>query len=130
LARGINIISKITNIIGLAVLTLSLAAGQLLFKRVGLAMRGHPLVDGFLVAGRQPALYLALVLYGLSTLLWIWILSRVSLMQAYPWIAISIAFVLLAGWLFFGERVAPIFWIGVALILVGLFLTQLAARAA
>ena len=75
---------KMTHFVSLAVLTLSLAVSQLLFKQVGLAMRGYPLVGGFLTAAVHPALYLALLLYGISTLMWIWILSRVPLMQAYP----------------------------------------------
>jgi hypothetical protein len=35
---------------------------------------------------RQPALYAALTLYGFSTVLWIWIMSRLPLMQAHPWV--------------------------------------------
>jgi drug/metabolite transporter (DMT)-like permease len=117
-----------TNFIGLAVFILALAVGQVFFKNVGLAIRGRPLLDGFLLMAHQPALYAALAVYGFATLLWIWILSRVPLTQAYPWMAISLVIVPLAGWFVFGERVTPIFWLGMVLILVGLLLTQLAAQ--
>src|ERR1700738_4725869 len=100
----------------LIVFALFLAAGQALFKRVGLIIRDQPFFDGLILMARQPALYVALALYGLSTVLWIWILSRLPLMQAYPWVAVSMLIVPLIGWFAFGERVSPIFWIGIALI--------------
>jgi drug/metabolite transporter (DMT)-like permease len=112
----------------LTVFALSLAAGQALFKRVGLAIRDQPPFDSLALVVRLPALYAALALYVFSTLLWIWILSRVPLMQAYPWVAISMAIVPAIGWFAFGERATPIFWLGVVFILVGVLLTQLATR--
>jgi drug/metabolite transporter (DMT)-like permease len=123
-----NVKTTITHFASLAVVMVALAAGQVLFKHVGLAMRGRPLLDGFLLMARQPALYTALAIYGLATLLWIWILSRLPLTQAYPWMAISMVIVPLLGWFVFGERVTPVFWLGMVLILVGLLLTQLAAQ--
>jgi drug/metabolite transporter (DMT)-like permease len=76
----------------------------------------------------EPNLYLAITLYGFATLLWIWILSRVPLMQAYPWVAAGIVIVpLMAGYLF-GERAGPIFWLGAAFIVVGILLTQYAVE--
>ena len=119
---------KLINFASLAIVTVAIAGGQVLFKQVGLAMRGHSIVDGLLLLARQPALYVALVIYGFSTILWIWILSRVPLMQAYPWVAVGVALVPLLGSYVFGERVAPIFWLGVALILVGMLLTQYASE--
>jgi multidrug transporter EmrE-like cation transporter len=116
------------NFASLAVVALSLAAGQVLFKRVGLAMANHVFLDGLRLVVRQPALYVALTVYGFATLLWIWVLSRVPLVQAYPWVAASAAIVPLMGRFIFGERVAPIFWVGVCLILVGIFLTQIATE--
>jgi drug/metabolite transporter (DMT)-like permease len=108
----------------LATVTVSLAVGQLLFKRTGLAIQDRTMADGLLAMMRQPAFYAALTLYGLTTLLWIWVLSRVPLSQAYPWVALTTAIVPCIGWLVFGERIAPTFWLGMALILLGLFITQ------
>ena len=72
----------------------------------------------------QPLLYAALALYGVATLLWIWILARVPLSQAYPWVAVGAFIVPLLGWWLFGERPAPIFWLGVLLIVGGVAVTQ------
>jgi drug/metabolite transporter (DMT)-like permease len=116
------------NVLTLILFTTMLAVGQLLFKQVGLVMQGRPAVDGFLLAARTPALYAAFALYGVSTFLWIWILSRVSLSQAYPWIAVGTAIVpLLAGWVF-NERVGGAYWIGVVFVMLGVWLTQYAAQ--
>lgn len=98
--------------VSLTVFALLLAAGQILFKRVGITIRDQPLVDGLLLVAREPEFYAALALYGFSTLLWIWILSRVPLMQAYPFVAVSMAIVPLIGWFAFSERVAAVFWLG------------------
>jgi len=114
----------VVNFVSLAIFTAALSTGQVMFKQLGLAIRGQPVFDGLLTLVRHPALYAVLTIYGLATLLWIWILSRVPLMQAYPWVALGTAIVPLMGWYFFGERVAPTFWFGLALILIGMFLTQ------
>lgn len=114
----------IRNIVSLALFTLLLSAGQVLFKKVGLAIRGLPATDAMTVVLRDPVLYAALALYGITTLLWIWILSRVPLSQAYPWVALGAGVVPLLGRYFFGERLTPLFWIGILLIIIGLTVVQ------
>lgn len=111
----------------LAAFTVMLACGQVMFKRVGLTLQGHSGLPAILLALHEPSLYVALTIYAAATLLWIWILSRVTLMQAYPWVALGMIIVPLLGWFVFGERVAPVFWLGVACIIAGVGLTQYAA---
>jgi drug/metabolite transporter (DMT)-like permease len=112
------------NYLLLACFTVMIAAGQLLFKRVGLSMSGQSPVEGFLAVARSPTLYAALALYGMATLLWIWILSRVPLSQAYPWVALSIATVPLLAWFVWDEQVGYSYWVGIGLVMAGVFLTQ------
>jgi hypothetical protein len=85
---GIKVVVRVAS---LTIFALSLAAGQLLFQK----SRPHPTksagFDDLLLVIRQPTLYAALTLYGFSTVLWIWIMSRVPLTQAYPWVATQIA---------------------------------------
>lgn len=119
--------NAIVNVVSLAIFTAMLCSGQVMFKQLGLAIRGQPVLEGMVGLLRHPTLYVVLSIYGLATLLWIWILSRVPLMQAYPWVALGTAIVPLMGWYFFGERVTPAFWPGLILILVGMFLTQYAS---
>jgi drug/metabolite transporter (DMT)-like permease len=110
--------------LALAAVTLSLAIGQVLFKQASFALRGQPFREGLLRLAVTPTLYAGLILYALSTLLWIWVLSRMPLAQAYPWVAACSAIVPVLGWFLFGERFAPSFWLGVALIFAGIALTQ------
>lgn len=117
-----------SNLVGLAIFTLMLAVGQLLFKAAGLAMQGLPLRDGLLVLARVPAFYAAIVLYALSTVLWVWLLSRVTLMQAYPWASAGVIIVPLLSAMIFGERVAATYWLGAALVVAGIVLTQYSVR--
>jgi drug/metabolite transporter (DMT)-like permease len=111
------------------IFTLMLAAGQVLFKHVGLSVRGLQPVEALLYTLRHPLLYAALTLYGAATLLWIWILSRVPLSKAYPWVALGTLIVPLLGWWLFHERPAPIFWLGVVIVVTGVFLTQYGSQA-
>jgi drug/metabolite transporter (DMT)-like permease len=117
------------NLFSLLIFTGLLAGGQLLFKHVGLAMKGKPLVEGFITVAHAPALYAALSVYAVSTLLWIWILSRIPLSQAYPWVAVGLVIVPLLAWLVFGERVGNVYWLGVVFVILGVLLTQYAAPA-
>jgi multidrug transporter EmrE-like cation transporter len=111
---------SVLNLVSLLGFTLLLASGQAMFKTVGLVLR----TEGVAAVLRAPALWAALVLYGGATGLWIWILSRVPLTRAYPWVSLGTVLVPLLGWYWFREPVGPVFWLGVGLIVAGLMLTQ------
>lgn len=109
----------------LVAVVLCLTVGQVLFKQTGLAIRGRSAVDALVTVATHPGFWLALGIYGFATLLWTWVLSRVPLSRAYPWVAVTTVLVPLLGWLAFSERVSPLFWVGMGLIVAGLLLTQL-----
>lgn len=113
-----------TNILGLASVTFMLAVGQALFKQIGVSIRGVPIPEASVLVLRQPLFYVSLLIYGFATLLWIWILSRVPLSQAYPWVALTIFLVAIFGWWFFRERPSPAFWLGLLFVMVGVVITQ------
>ena len=117
--------SSIVNVAALSAFTIGLAAGQILFKRAGLAIHGLPLATGLASLLRLPAFYAAGALYAAATVLWIWILSRVPLAQAYPWVAVGMIIVPLAGRYWFEERIGAFFWPGALLVMLGLILTQI-----
>jgi len=112
--------SSLINVLSLVVVTVTLAVGQLLFKQAGLILRG----SGVGEVVRSPSVYIALGLYGAATLLWIWVLSRVPLSRAYPWIASAVVLVPLLSNAFFKEPIEAKFWIGGLLVVVGLVITQ------
>lgn len=104
-----------------------LATGQVMFKHVALKLHDLQPLLMLRVILTEPAFYMAISLYGASTLLWIWILSRVPLSQALPWTAGSVILVPLLGILVFNESVRPLFWLGAGLVVCGIMLTQLGA---
>jgi drug/metabolite transporter (DMT)-like permease len=116
-----------TNTVALLLFSVLLAAGQLLFKLAARQIVGVPVGQLAPVLLSNLPLWIAVFLYGCSTMLWVWILSRVPLTQAYPWVALGAIIVPLAAWFLLGEMVKPIFWLGAALITVGILLTQFGA---
>lgn len=59
------------------------------------------------------------LLFGTSSVLWIYIVKHYPLSVAYPMISLSYVFGLLAAMLFFHEQVGAAKWMGVALIVAG-----------
>ena len=59
------------------------------------------------------------LLFGGSSLLWMYIIKRYPLSVAYPMISLSYVFGLLAAAIVFHELVGPYKWLGVALIVGG-----------
>lgn len=92
------------------------AGGQLLFK---LGATGGITLGAFL----NRWLIIGLVAYGLSTVLWIYALSKAPLTAVYPFTALTFVLAYGGGALVFKETVSTSGVIGVALILGGLFLT-------
>jgi drug/metabolite transporter (DMT)-like permease len=96
-----------------------ISVGQILFKYA--ALQGDPKAGvGALV--RNPYLILAGVIYVGATFLWVWQLKYIPLNRAYPLFATAFVFVPLLSWWIFGERIGPIYAIGVALIVLGVTL--------
>jgi drug/metabolite transporter (DMT)-like permease len=97
--------------------------GQVMFKY---AANRHNSLAGDVVSRviHNPILFGAFALYGLSSLLWFYILTRLPLSQAYPIVILGGALVPVFSWLFFRE---PLTWSlvgGYVLLLLGLTLIQ------
>ena len=68
----------------------------------------------------NPFLLLALFIYGLGTIIWIYLLKSVPLSFAYPFMALTFCLVPLLAWYFLGE---PLTWrkgFGTMLVMAGL----------
>jgi drug/metabolite transporter (DMT)-like permease len=63
-----------------------------------------------------------LVLFALSAVIWLMVLSRASLSFAYPFVSLSYLVIVLADRFVLGESVPPLRWAGVALIMTGIVL--------
>jgi len=100
-------------------------AGQLLLKvgmlRVGAIDRERMRAPLALLAAvvRQPAVVAGIVAYGLSGLLWLYVLSRAELSFAFPFLSLAYAGVTAAATVILKEHFSARQWFGLALVMVG-----------
>ncbi len=99
-----------------------IAAGQVLFKVAAAQWR----IDGWswstLRAFVSPAMILALIIYGVTTVLWVFILRSVPLGSAFPVYALVFVLVPLAAHFALGEPWSWKAMIGALVIMAGVFI--------
>jgi drug/metabolite transporter (DMT)-like permease len=110
-----------SRVLGLLVVTLLLGAGQLLFKMAAERLTlGQGTVALFGSFASLPMLA-ALALYAVATVFWVYLLHGLALSRAYPFIALAFAIVPLMGWVLLGEALGPRYWLGLGIMLAGLY---------
>lgn len=102
---------------------LLLAIGQVLFKSAAGQWRVDGWSWGTLRSFLSPALIAGLVLYAMTTVLWVYILRTVPLTLAYSVYALAFVFVPLLAYLFFEETLTLNTLLGSALIVAGVIVT-------
>jgi drug/metabolite transporter (DMT)-like permease len=107
-----------------AIVAVMLAIGQLLFKQCGISIAGKSPAQAIHTLMGLPAFWLSLALYGAATILWIVVLSRTSLARSYLWVALPVVLVPLLAARIFHEELPMRFWLGLAVVLFGMILTQ------
>jgi drug/metabolite transporter (DMT)-like permease len=113
--------------LGLLLLFISLmSGGQILFKIASstLSTQGS-LQDTLFCILTNPFLISGIFLYGLSTILWVFVLQTMPLSRAYPFVALSMIIVPAMGILVFKEAFSPSLLIGGVLIVCGLLIITL-----
>ncbi|OGI12341.1 MAG: hypothetical protein A2Y40_03465 [Candidatus Margulisbacteria bacterium GWF2_35_9] len=70
----------------------------------------------------NPWVFLGLCMYFLSTVFWLYLISKVPLSFAYPMLSLGYVFVALASWLIYKEPLSFINWAGIVVIMVGVIL--------
>lgn len=73
----------------------------------------------------SPIVFSGLMLYGLSTLLWLFSLSKTQLNYAYPFTALTFILVMLASYFIFSEVLPVNRIIGVVIIVVGVLVASI-----
>jgi multidrug transporter EmrE-like cation transporter len=73
-----------------------------------------------LTIGASPWVLVGLCCFGLSAVVWLFVLSKIPLSSAYPFVALGIAITVVAGRYLFGEPISVAKLTGVAIILVGI----------
>jgi uncharacterized membrane protein len=100
--------TKIRNVGFLVVSTLLGAVGQLLFKY---SFINKPFFAELLLSG--------LIVYGVSTVIYFYVLSRVHLSWAYGMGGLSYIFATIFAYFFLAENIPPLRWFGVIVIVIG-----------
>jgi drug/metabolite transporter (DMT)-like permease len=103
---------------------LLLSAGQTSIKYGLTVIGGVSLSEGFLGAFKlvqTPWVIVGFMLYGLSAVLWLDVLSKLDFSLAFPMVGLTYVFTLLIGRFFFGETVGWERMLGVGLIIFGIF---------
>jgi drug/metabolite transporter (DMT)-like permease len=98
---------------------IGISAGQILFKLCAESYR----IAGLLNSRTLTIFVSAIVLYGITTLVWIWVLQRSELGKIYPLMALAFILVPLSSYFIFGERFSIQYLVGIGLIATGILLT-------
>jgi drug/metabolite transporter (DMT)-like permease len=98
-----------------------IATGQVLFKVGANALREN---GGKLLSTGGAVVVAAIMLYGLMTLAWIWVLQRSELGKIYPLMALAFILVPVASHFLFGESFTWRYALGVVLLVTGIVLTS------
>ena len=119
------------SVLPLILVSVLLASGSQLVLKIGMAsdrvqdamaMRRegsiglHSLLIGI---GTNPAVVAGLACFGLSAIVWLFVLSKIDVSQAYPCVALGIVLTVLGGHLLLGEEISVTRWLGIAVIVAG-----------
>lgn len=117
----------------LILLSVSMSAiAQILLKsgmsadsvRLGLTLGG---MQTFKAVAGSPAIWMGLSVYVLSTFLWLGVLSKIDVGQAYPFVSIGFIFTMLMGIFILGEPFSLERLSGTVLIMAGVILVARSA---
>ena len=129
--------SRTSTLISVALLVLSVGfatAGQLTLKaamnevgRIGTTQVTEA-GQTVLRAAKEPKLWLGLALFGISSMFWLVVLSRVDLSLAYPMVGLSYVVIVMFAAFLLHENVPPLRWVGVVVIAIGIALVGLSSK--
>lgn len=112
--RGVDVVVLLGYSVGMSL-------GQVLFKlaadRAAASGSGAPFWRAVLVS---PVFFASVLLYAALTLLWVWILSRVGLSKAYPFVVLAFIVTPMLAALVFREALNAWYFLSLGLILGGL----------
>lgn len=109
----------------MAVSILLAVAGQLLMKRGMISFGAFPASQLFfkvIPMFLNPFVFVGLICFGLSSIFWLAVLSRMPLSLVYPMVSVAYVVVALASWFFFKESLTVIRWSGIFVIILGVLL--------
>lgn len=105
--------------LGLLGTPLMIAMGQVMFKLASQSTGGFSL-GSLITLAVNPVFVVALAVYGVGTIIWIYVLRSVPLTIAYSFMGLTFCFVPLMAHLAFGEPLHLRYLLGTLLIIAGL----------
>lgn len=111
-------------ILGLLAVALLLALGQLLFKLAADRLVLGRGIGVLSVSFLSIPMLAAVLVYGATTILWVYLLHGLPLSRAYPFIALAFALVPAMSWLAFRDHLDFRYLAGLAVMLIGLYFTS------
>jgi len=106
-------------------------AGQLILKyaigRMNLSMEETGPVGYYVKLFTTPIVLLGFLMYGVSSLFWLFILSKLPLSLAYPLVSMGYVLVVFFSWLLLREHVSVARMVGVGVICCGVALLAMSA---
>lgn len=70
----------------------------------------------------SPGVIGGLLVFGISVCAWLYVLSRVDVSYAYPFVSLGMVLTVASGWLLLGEALPPARILGLALIIAGVMI--------
>jgi multidrug transporter EmrE-like cation transporter len=86
--------------------------------QLALASNGGPLLVAHAIL-TSPLILCGMGFFGLSAVVWLFVLAKVPLSSAYPFVALGIAITVIAGRVIFAEGISLMKFVGVALVIAG-----------
>ena len=121
-----NLIFIITSVLLNALAQILLKAGMKNFSNIDLK---NNVIQTFISIAINPYIICGFISYGISILLWLWVLSKVDVSYAYPFQALGYIVVTVLAWLIFQENINLTRIIALIFITLGLIILALSARA-
>ncbi len=119
---------KLISIIQLLFFVFLMCTGQILFKKTALvaekiiADKSNNIFFLIVHILQIPYFFIALVVYGIATFYWLYLLQKIPLSLAYPFTALAMVIIPIASIYLFKENLSNSYWIGSFFIVLGIII--------
>jgi len=120
-----NFIFIISSVLLNALAQILLKAGMKQFGNIDLK---NNIINTSISIALNPYIITGFVSYGISILLWLWVLSKVDVSLAYPFQALGYIVVTILAWLIFQENISFTRIMALIFITIGLIILAFSAR--
>jgi multidrug transporter EmrE-like cation transporter len=117
--------------LGLIVLSVSFSAFAQISLKIGMSSAviqqamGSPVINLFLAIASTPAIFIGLVFYGLGMVTWLFVLAKIDVSQAYPFMGLGVVMTLTIGYFVLHEPINAFRAVGMLLVISGIvFVSQ------